>query len=151
MPDLAQLLTAERLLLDAVAADRGEAIDVVGRLLVSSGAVGETFVAAMHEREAAVSTYLGEGVAIPHAAVRGDDDHHTDAIAIARFPAGVTWDGETAQVAVGIAVRGGRHLEVLALLAEVVSDPERAAALRQAPDLAGLRAALTSPSQGDER
>ena len=146
MSDIAMLLTPERVLLNAVASDRAEAIDVVGQLLVQSGAAGEAFVAAMHEREAAVSTYLGEGIAIPHAAVQGSDTlAHTDAIAFARFPAGVEWDGELAHVAIGIAVQGSRHLEVLALLADVIIDPARAAQLREAPDLETIRTALSAP------
>ena len=47
-------------------ANDGRAITEAGRLLVASGAVDEAYVDAMHERETSVSTFMGNGLAIPH-------------------------------------------------------------------------------------
>ena len=126
------LLTEDTIVLNAAAVSREEAIDLVGALLVASGAVEQAYVAAMHEREADVSTYLGEGIAIPHGSGEARHLVRRDALAFVSFPDGVTWDGENAQVAIGIAVTDGRHVQVLADLAAVILDPARAATLREA-------------------
>ena len=54
----------------ATAANQADAIDQVGRLLVDEGFVTSEYVAAMHERESMVSTYLGNGIALPHGTAR---------------------------------------------------------------------------------
>jgi len=126
------LLAREAVRLDARAADRTEAIRLTGQLLVDVGAVLPEYVPAMLERERSISTYVGEGVAIPHATLAGKDAVVRDALCFVRFPDGVDWDGQTARVCIGIAARGDGHVDVLARLAEILLDPERAAALREA-------------------
>lgn len=149
MTDLASLIAPERIVLDSAVATRLEAIDAVGALLASHPAVPPSYVVAMQEREAVVSTYLGAGVAVPHATASADDDGGLadDVLAVLRFPAGVEWDGERAFVAIGVAARLRSHTAILAALARVLMDPDRAAALREAGDAAQVRAVLaTSPS-----
>ena len=90
----AQLLNESDVVLDAVAATRDEAIALVGALLVGSGAVEQAYVGAMQTREADVSTYLGEGIAIPHGSGEARHLVRRDALAFVRFPDGVTWDGK---------------------------------------------------------
>lgn len=130
--DVSGLLDAGSIVLDGVAGSKDEAIELVGSLLVASGAVEPAYVAAMHEREEAVSTFLGEGVAIPHGTLEAKDAVVRDALAYVRFPAGVDWDGHRAFVAVGIAARGTGHIAILAELAGILIDPDRARALREA-------------------
>src|SRR5215472_4827177 len=62
----AEVLGADAVRLGRAAADKRDAIDQCGRLLVEIGAVEEPYRAAMHEREESMPTYIGEGVAIPH-------------------------------------------------------------------------------------
>ncbi|WP_312024879.1 PTS sugar transporter subunit IIA [Kibdelosporangium aridum] len=49
------------------ARDRADAVEQVGRTLIDVGAVAEEYLCVMHRREASGSTYIGGGVAIPHA------------------------------------------------------------------------------------
>ena len=60
------LLVAESIVLDVASESRDEAITRAGQLLVDAGAVEESYAAAMHDREASVSTYMGNELAIPH-------------------------------------------------------------------------------------
>src|SRR2546428_13222627 len=53
------------ILLDQQAPGRDEAIDLVGQLLVGGGYVQPAYVASMKARELTMSTYVGNGVAIP--------------------------------------------------------------------------------------
>jgi PTS system mannitol-specific IIA component len=129
---LTELLAPASIRLDATAADRDDAIRQTGAALVEAGAVDASYVDAMLERENSVSTFVGEGVAIPHGTLAGKDAVKDDAIVVLRFPDGVDWDGNPVSVAVGIAAKGNGHIALLSQLATVLLDPDKAAALRGA-------------------
>jgi PTS system mannitol-specific IIA component len=129
---LTDLLAPASIRLDATATDRDDAIRQAGAALVEAGAVDPSYVDAMLERENSVSTFVGEGVAIPHGTLAGKDAVKDDAIVVLRFPDGVDWDGNPVSVAVGIAAKGNGHIALLSQLATVLLDPEKATALRSA-------------------
>ena len=60
------VLTTNRIVLNGTARTREEAIAESARLLVAAGAVTPDYEAAMRERESLVSTFMGNGLAIPH-------------------------------------------------------------------------------------
>ncbi|MDN5601304.1 MAG: PTS transporter subunit EIIC, partial [Brachybacterium sp.] len=62
----ATILAPESIVLSGTASDSASGIDEAGALLVAAGAVDEGYVTAMHDREATVSTFMGNGLAIPH-------------------------------------------------------------------------------------
>jgi mannitol PTS system EIIA component len=126
------LLAEGAIRLNATAADRDEAIRACGQALVDIEAVDPAYVEAMLEREQSISTYVGEGVAIPHATLAGKSAVRRDALAVLRFPAGVDWGGETVEVCVAIAAVGDGHVGILSELAQVLLDPDRARRLREA-------------------
>ncbi|HEX2772785.1 MAG TPA: PTS sugar transporter subunit IIA [Micromonosporaceae bacterium] len=117
------------------AADRDGAIRRCGEVLVELGAVTPAYVDSMLERERSVPTYLGEGVAIPHGTLAGKDAVRRDAVAVLKFPDGVDWDGNDVTLCITLAVRGDGHVDLLAELAEVLLDADRARALREADDV----------------
>jgi PTS system mannitol-specific IIA component len=146
----AALLAPEAIKLAEQAADKSAAIRACGQTLVDVGAVADAYVPAMLEREQSLSTYIAEGVAIPHATLAGKEAVLRDALCFLRFPDGVDWgDGNTATVCIGIAAQGGGHVDILAQLAQVLLDPERAAALREAQDADTVLRMLT-PSPENE-
>ena len=63
---MSDVLSREAIVLGGQATDRDAAITEAGQLLVAAGAVDEAYVDAMHERETSVSTFMGNGLAIPH-------------------------------------------------------------------------------------
>ncbi len=125
-------LTGDAVRLGREAADRADAIDQCGALLVELGAVEPGYVPAMHEREASIPTFVGEGVAIPHGTDASRALVKRTALAVVQFPGGVDWGGPTVHVAIGIAASGDEHLGVLSSLAGILTDPEKAARLRSA-------------------
>lgn len=127
------VLEPRAVLLWESAATREEAVERCGRLLADVGAVAEPYIQAMLERERSISTYVGEGVAIPHGVSR--EHVLRDAICVVRFPGGLDWDGERVTLCVGIAARGDGHVALLARLAEILLDPGRARTLREAADV----------------
>ena len=148
-PALTSLLAESSIRLDSVAGDRDEAIRATGQALLDAGAVDEAYVDAMFERERSVSTYVGEGVAIPHGTLAGKDSVKQDALVVLRFPTPVDWDGNEVSVTVGIAAKGNGHIAILSQLASILLDPEAAAALRGATTADEVYALLAS-SDDDE-
>ncbi|GAA4575127.1 PTS sugar transporter subunit IIA [Planotetraspora kaengkrachanensis] len=139
MPETAPLpLDPRAVRLDEQADGRDGAIRRCGEVLVEVGAVEPDYIDAMLERERSISTYVGEGVAIPHGTLVAKDSVHHDAICVLRFPGGVDWDGEQVSVCVGIAARGDGHIRLLSELAQILLDPEQAQALREATDVSDV-------------
>ncbi|TPW71003.1 PTS sugar transporter subunit IIA [Schumannella sp. 10F1B-5-1] len=129
---LTELLAEQSIRLDATATDRDDAIRQAGQALLDAGAIDASYIDAMLERENSVSTFVGEGVAIPHGTLAGKEAVKDDALSVIRFPATVDWDGNEVSVAVGIAAKGNGHIALLSQLATILLDPEKAAALRGA-------------------
>jgi PTS system mannitol-specific IIA component len=131
-PALTALLAESSIRLAEKANDKEDAIRQVGAALLEAGAIDASYIDAMLERERSVSTFVGEGVAIPHGTLAGKDSVKNDALVVLRFPDGVDWDGNDVRVCVGIAARGNGHIALLSQLATVLLDSDRAAALRAA-------------------
>lgn len=142
-------LDANAIHLGRTATDRDDAVEQAGRALLEIGAVEEAYVAAMHEREASVSTYIGEGVAIPHGTDESRVHVKRTALSFIQFPEGVDWGGPTARVAVGIASQGNEHVAVLSALAQILTVPEQAEALRTATTPEAVLA-LLEPADDEE-
>lgn len=135
MTEAAGLLDAGAIRLHERAADRDAAIRRCGEVLVGTGAVEPAYVEAMLERERSISTYVGEGVAIPHGTLASKDAVRRDALSFVRFPETVDWgDGEPVTICIGIAAQGDGHIGILAALADILLEPGRAEALRAADD-----------------
>jgi PTS system mannitol-specific IIA component len=145
MPDaaLADLLSVDRVVLGGTAVGWEDAVRQVGAVLVASGAVTEGYVDAMVERERSVSTFVGEGVAIPHGTLAGRELVIRDALCVLQFPLGVDWHGDEVVLCIGIAARGEGHVPILARLAELLMEPDRVDALRTATTADQVVALLT--------
>jgi PTS system mannitol-specific IIA component len=131
-PGLSALLAESSIRLDLTATDQEDAIRQTGAALLEVDAIDAAYIDAMLEREKSISTFVGEGVAIPHGTLAGKDSVKKDAIVVLRFPDGVDWDGNDVRVCVGIAARGNGHIALLSQLAIVLLDPDKAAVLRAA-------------------
>jgi mannitol/fructose-specific phosphotransferase system IIA component len=131
------ILSADRIQLQATAADKADAIRQAGQLLVNSGCVQTRYVEGMLAREETMSTYLGNGVSIPHGQYDNREDIIQTGISVLQIPAGVEWeDGEKAYLVIGIAASSDEHVGVLANLAEVIEDEDLTLKLSQTTDAA---------------
>ena len=133
---MGDVLSREAIVLGGQARDRDAAITEAGRLLVASGAVDEAYVEAMHERETSVSTFMGNGLAIPHGTNEAKSLIRQTAISFIRYDEPIDWKGSPATYVVGIAGAGDAHLTVLQALAGAFTDDASIAALdaAQSPD-----------------
>ncbi|GGB01612.1 PTS mannitol transporter subunit IIA [Macrococcus hajekii] len=121
---MSNLIPTENILVNQQFATKEEAIEAAGQKLVDAGAVNPGYIQAMKEREAIVSTYMGNFLAIPH----GTDDAKAEVIqsgiTLLQAPDGIDWDGNVVKVIVGIAGKDGEHLDLLSQIAIVFSEEE---------------------------
>jgi PTS system mannitol-specific IIC component len=136
------VLAGESIVLSGAATTRDDAIAEAGQLLVATGAVDASYVDAMHERERSVSTYMGNGLAIPHGTNDAKSAIHRSAISFVRYADPVDWNGKPAEFVLGIAGAGDDHLSLLQRVAEVFADPARVDQLRAATTPGDVRAVL---------
>jgi len=119
------ILSVDRIQLGATAVNKADAIRQAGELLVNSGCVKPAYVDGMLAREETMSTYLGNGVSIPHGMYENRSDIIQTGISVLQIPQGVEWeDGEKAYLVIGIAASSDDHVGVLANLAEVIEDED---------------------------
>lgn len=136
MPVSIPTLSTDAVRLSCTAVDKADAIRQTGEVLLAVGAVEPAYLAAMHEREASITTYVGEGVAIPHGTNEARSLVKRTALAFLQFPGGVDWgDGQRVVLCIGIAASGDEHVSVLAALARILTNPAQAAQLRDATDI----------------
>lgn len=102
---------------------KDEAIEMAGQLLMTAGYVEPGYITAMKERETVLSTYIGEGVAIPHGVGSARNQIIHSGICILQFPAGVEFnESDKAYLVVGIAGKDNQHLKILSTLAECIQE-----------------------------
>jgi mannitol/fructose-specific phosphotransferase system IIA component len=130
----AALLSREAVLVGLSSASRAEAIQRAGELLVEIGAVEPAYVDAMHEREASLSSFVGESFALPHGTDASRKHIQRPAVAFLQYPEGIDWDGENVRACIAIAARSDEHTEVMARLAQILIEPDKAELLRSTTD-----------------
>ncbi|WP_104200453.1 PTS sugar transporter subunit IIA [Cryobacterium sp. Y29] len=126
---MSQILEPRNLIAHGTAHTRDEAIREAGGLLVASGAVSDDYVASMFEREASVSTYMGNFLAIPHGTNDAKESILRSALSLVRYAEPIDWNGQPVRFAVGIAGLNNEHLEILSKIAIVFSDEDEVAKL----------------------
>ncbi|TDP79124.1 PTS system D-mannitol-specific IIA component (Fru family) /PTS system D-mannitol-specific IIB component (Fru family) /PTS system D-mannitol-specific IIC component (Fru family) [Brachybacterium sp. AG952] len=127
-----QILAPSSIVLDGTATDSASGIDEAGALLVAAGAVDEGYVRAMHDREATVSTFMGNGLAIPHGTNEAKSSITRSAMSFVRYPNGIDWNGNPTTFVIGIAGVGNEHLTLLQKVAMTFSDPAQVKRLEDA-------------------
>lgn len=120
-------LTPEQIFLGLKANDKFEAIRFAGEQLVKAGFVQPSYVDAMFEREKLVSTYLGEGVAVPHGTIEAKDAVIKTGVVVCQYPEGVRFTNEedgVAKLVIGIAARNNEHIQVVSAITNALDSEE---------------------------
>lgn len=123
------VLQIENIFLNLDKVSRDEAIKLAGEHLKEAGFVKEGYTLAMLNREKTLSTYIGNNVAIPHGESGSEDLILKSGIVVLQFKDGVDFDGEKANLVIGIAGKNGEHLSILSKLATILEDEENARTL----------------------
>jgi phosphoenolpyruvate-protein phosphotransferase len=116
-------LTPDDITLSATAIDKADAIRQMAAKMVSDNLVEPDYLQGMLDREQQTSTYLGNGIAIPHGTTDTRHLVRQTGLKVVRFPDGVAWGADQiVYTAIGIAARSDEHLAVLRQLTRVIGD-----------------------------
>ncbi|OWR31299.1 PTS mannitol transporter subunit IICBA [Saccharibacillus sp. O23] len=129
--DSSNILRKENIRLGLPSVSKEEAIREAGRMLSAAGYVKPGYVDAMIEREGVASTYIGNGVAIPHGVGTAKNEIENSGIVVLQYPNGVEFEGGTAYLVIGIAGARGEHLKILTKIAEAIEDESTVQRLAQ--------------------
>ncbi|EEC5264340.1 fused PTS fructose transporter subunit IIA/HPr protein [Salmonella enterica subsp. enterica] len=133
------------------AGNKEEAIRQIAAALAQAGNVAGGYVDGMLAREQQTSTFLGNGIAIPHGTTDTRDQVLKTGVQVFQFPQGVTWgEGQVAYVAIGIAASSDEHLGLLRQLTHVLSDDSVAEQLKSVTTAEELRALLMGEKQSEQ-
>ena len=136
-------LSESNIHLNANAADKQQAIEIAASALVQADNVENGYLQGMLARELQTSTFLGNGIAIPHGTLDTRSMVKKTGVQVFQFPQGIEWgEGNIAYVVIGIAARSDEHLSLLRQLTHVLSDEDTAAKLAKITDVAEFRAIL---------
>ncbi|MDD3224459.1 MAG: PTS sugar transporter subunit IIA [Clostridium sp.] len=128
-----KILSERNILLNVPSESKNESIERAGKLLVANGYVNDKYIEGMKAREEEVTTYMGNGVAIPHGMNEYKKQILDTGIVIIQYPNGVDFgDGNIAYVVIGIAGIGDAHMEILSNIALTVQYEENVEKLRKA-------------------
>jgi multiphosphoryl transfer protein len=144
------VLAPSAVVVGAAAKDKEEAIERVGGLLVEHGYVTPDYVTAMRAREAIISTYLGNGIALPHGTSEAQATILKTGLAVVQYPAGVPWGDEPAKLVIGLAATSDEHIGILSRLAGILGDAELCERLARAEDPLEIHRVLTSDGAAPE-
>ncbi|ELK8601353.1 fused PTS fructose transporter subunit IIA/HPr protein [Vibrio vulnificus] len=115
-------LTSSDITLQQSADNKLDSIKSIAAALTAKGLVEQGYVEGMLNREAQNSTFLGNGIAIPHGTTDTRDLVQNTGVAVHHFPHGVDWgDGNKVYLAIGIAAKSDEHLGILKQLTKVLS------------------------------
>lgn len=127
-----ELLTESTIVLNASFKDKYEAIRAAGELLYQSGYVEEEYIADMLKREEIVTTYVGNGLSIPHGIANSEKDIVCSGLSFIQVPDGVAFGDEMAYIIIGIAGKNGEHLTLLGKIATTFCNLEKVEKLKKA-------------------
>ena len=142
-------VSPQQVALDAQVTTKDEVLQLISQNLSSLGLVSGDYLAALVGREEKVSTYLINGVAIPHGVNEAKDQVIQTGVFIVQAPQGVVWNdkGDVARLIVGIAAKGQDHLKLLERLTNVVMDETIAEQLATTTDKTDILNALNAEKQ----
>jgi phosphocarrier protein FPr len=137
--------------LNAPPTDKEGAIRLAGELLVKAGHVAPAYIEGMLAREQTMSTYIGNGVAIPHGQFDDRANIYSTGISVVQFPQGIAWNpDETAYLVLGIAATANEHIGVLTNLAEILEEPGESDHLAHTTDPGEIIERLSRPQPHSE-
>ncbi|MXX01019.1 MAG: PTS sugar transporter subunit IIA [Acidimicrobiia bacterium] len=147
--DEKSVTSVEAITLGEDAQTQSEAIDRVAGMLFDLGAVEAGYGDSMRARETVISTYLGNGIALPHCTYEDRGLIKRTCLVLAQYPAGIPWGDEDdrAFLVFGLAAVGEEHLAVMSHLAEVLDDEDLCNRLAVTADTEFVRNTLAAEAE----
>lgn len=130
---MSEVFSLKNIELNQHPSSKEEAIKICGEILVTNGYVKPEYIQSMLAREEVLSTYMGNGIAIPHGVDGSQEYIMASGISLVQVPEGVSFGPDKdVKVLIGIAGKNDEHLDYLSKIATVLSEPENIAKLANA-------------------
>ena len=137
-------LDAQHVLLGREHQSKEDVIREIGDCMVAFGEVTPRYAEGMLQKEQQCSTWITDGVALPHGTSAVKDEILQDSVVVAQIPQGVDWGGKLVYLAIGLAGKGSQqHLKLLSGVAEVLQHRDKVDKLIRTGDAAEVVAILT--------
>ncbi|HGP2816706.1 TPA: PTS sugar transporter subunit IIA [Salmonella enterica] len=116
-------ITADNLHLGCQARNKSDVLTMVANTFKDKGYVSQDCINFLNEREKQVSTFLGNGITLPHLPKSATDIIVKTGIEIFQFPDGVIWDRNNVMfITIGVIAKEKEHIDVLREIALIFSD-----------------------------
>ncbi|EDU3770379.1 PTS sugar transporter subunit IIA [Salmonella enterica] len=116
-------ITTDNLHLGCQARNKADVLTMVGNTFKDKGYVSQDCIVFLNEREKQVSTFLGNGITLPHLPKSATNIIVKTGIEIFQFPDGVIWDRSNVMfITIGVIAREKEHIDVLREIALIFSD-----------------------------
>ncbi|WP_373690720.1 HPr family phosphocarrier protein [Endozoicomonas sp. ISHI1] len=139
-------LNLSNIFLNQSAESKLQVIELIGQKMVELGYTTEAYTAGLKAREAISSTFLGNGISIPHGTPDTRDAVIKTGVVIFQFPQGVEWgEDEQVYIAVGIAACSNEHLQILKGLTRILGNDELCSFLAKTDSPQDVIGAINSP------
>lgn len=118
------VLTADAVRMNAHATSKKDALSLLAQTLTQDGLTTDAYLQGLLDRESQSSTYLGQGIAIPHGTPASRDAILQTGIRLVHFADGVVWNdaGDKVHLAVVIAAKSDEHLQILQQLTRTLNN-----------------------------
>lgn len=145
-------VSSQQILLNSQVATKDEVLELISQNLSTLGLVKGDYLDALLGREEKVSTYLINGVAIPHGVNEAKEQVVQTGVFIVQVPKGIVWNdkGDVARLIVGIAAKGKDHLSLLQRLTTVVMNEPLAEQLATTANKNDILDALNVKGQSEQ-
>lgn len=116
-------ITADNLHLGCHAKNKTEVLAMIGKEFKFKGYISQDCISFLAEREQQVSTFLGNGITLPHLPKSATNIIVKTGVEIFQFPDGVIWDRSNVMfIAIGVIAKEKEHIDVLKDIASIFSD-----------------------------
>lgn len=144
------ILESQHVYMHQQAENKDAALALCSHILQQDGLATAEYLTGLKNREGQSSTYLGQGIAIPHGTPESRHYILQTGVRLVHFPQGVIWTdtGDKVYLAVVIAAQSDEHLQVLQLLTQSLGSDDLTSALQQVQSAEEVLALLnaTPPS-----
>ncbi len=120
-----EILAKDNIVISHEIFDVSSAIEKVGDMLLRDDYIELPYIEAMHKRNASLSVFLGNYLAVPHGEYEAKKYIKASGISVLVLPDGMDWDGNRVHFVIGLAGKDQEHIKILSNIAELFQEEDK--------------------------
>ena len=120
-----EILAKDNIVISHEIFDVSSAIKKVGDMLLRDDYIELPYIEAMHKRNASLSVFLGNYLAVPHGEYEAKKYIKASGISVLVLPDGMDWDGNRVHFVIGLAGKDQEHIKILSNIAELFQEEDK--------------------------